>query len=360
MLNLSTPAWTLSEAQYKDILQEHWEETRDNHFGKKGTRYWIDRAEKYGINPKKDLQTLEAFLSQDISLCDPKELREKHPWYFVPEILWGTQMEKIHQYKSSGSTGAKKPYLWDDKSLDYNAAMDNKILDDYGVGEGLNWLVPGTYGLWPAILERVVRDRKSIMDFMPVELGGLKKYLSPTEPFNPTKHDPFLMARFGPAIEYTINALSKGIEVQGKKRGVDVLSVLPQLLPVFEMVPGFDLVKVLIISMDITPEKFREIRNKYPNKTIFSTYGNSNSGLFPSMPGNLIYYSPSPLSLIDVVDEQDPLKVLKFGERGRLRNLKLSESFLWNEPQERDYAEKAKPSGDFKWSGISNVSVKWD
>jgi len=346
------PSWVCSKKEYGNLIQEYWEMIRDLHFGEKGTPYWRRKAE--GINVKKNLDTLEDFLTQKISLCDGDELRKRPSVYFVPEKAWEREKEKINPFKSSGTMGDKKPYLWSEDALNYCAEFFNHVLDLYKVEEGLQWFIPGTYNLLPAIMKRVIRKRKGICDFFPVEVQDLKKHLISSEVFDieETKSNPFLMARFSPLIRYSFSVLDRGIDAFG--------TILP-FMSVFKSHPGFNKVKVILIGMEIQKEKFNECKNEYKDKIIFNTYGNSNSGLFPNVPSKeLSYYPPAPLSLIYVVDENDPLKLVKYGERGKLRNLKMDRFFLWNEVQDRDYAERISPTNEFKWDGIKEIKVKWE
>jgi len=354
MIEIQKPAWLCSQKEYKEMLQDYWEKVRDLHFNQeKGAPYWINKIKDFNINPKKDFETLEDFLNQEVSLCDANELIEKPPSYFVPKITWRKKKEKISPFPSSGTSGRKKPHVWSEEALDYCSKYFNYILDAYRLDYGLEWFLPGTYGLYPAIMRRVIRERKGIFHFIPVECRGLKKYLSPSTPLDmeKAKSNPFLMARFGPLLEYSFDAL---------KRGIDVFGTILPLLPLFENAPGFERVKAILIGMEIQKDKFLEYKEKFKSKIIFNTYGNSNSGLFPNIPTKEIkYYPPAPLSYIYVVEEDNPLKTVRYGERGKLRNLKMDEYFLWNEVQDRDYAERIPPHKEFKWDGIKEIKVKW-
>ena len=70
----------------------------------------------------------------------------------------------------------------------------------------------------------------------------------------------------------------------------------------------------------------------------------------------LTYYPSAPQTHLYVVDEKDPFKLVRYGERGRVRGLKMDEAMLWCQV-ERDYAERAAPCEHYKWDGVKEIKA---
>jgi hypothetical protein len=62
--------------------------------------------------------------------------------------------------------------------------------------------------------------------------------------------------------------------------------------------------------------------------------------------------------LLYVVKEDDPHSLVNYGERGRVRFLRMSKSLLWSQT-ERDFAERVAPQREFKWDGIKNITTQY-
>lgn len=349
---LERPAWLVSNKEYQDLLQEHWEKIRDLHF--KETPYWIDRAKKYGIKPE-SLYTLKDFLNHPISLCDESELKEKSFEYFIPEVVLKTKKNKIGIYTSSGSTGKKKNAPWDDDAFNYNSRFLNYILDLYEIPKDLNFLIAGPS--FPApfqpIMEKLAKERNGLIYFAPIETRELKTYFATIDPSKlDIKNDPFLNARLSPAIEYQLDIL-------GKEK-IGFLGTALFSLPLFIEAKGFENVKMVYCGgMEIPLEQYKYWKKELEamDKKFVTSYGHYMFGLiFDVHDEKPTYYPPSPLSLLYVVKEDDPYGFVDYGKRGRVRFLRMSEALLWSQI-ERDYAERVAPQGEFKWDGVRNITT---
>jgi hypothetical protein len=129
------------------------------------------------------------------------------------------------------------------------------------------------------------------------------------------------------------------------------------MLPSLMKAEGFENVRAIYLSgMEVPYEQLKYWRKLLPNKTFLTSYGHHQLGLCFAHPKFEIptYYPPAPVSLIYVVDPENPLRMVKYGERGRVRLVRMDESLLWVQT-ERDYAERVKPYGEIKWDGIRDV-----
>jgi hypothetical protein len=351
---LEKPAWMCTKEEYNDLEQKYWEFIRNLHFEEGGTPYWMEKAKEYGVNPKKDLAALTDFLNHEISLCNENELKEKPFGYFIPESVLKIEKNNIGIYTSSGSTGKKKNAPWNNNAFDYNSKFLSHVLDSYGIEKGSNFLIAGPSFPAPfqSIMEKLAKERNGLIYFAPIETRELKTYFSTIDPSRfDIESNPFLKARLSPSVEYQLDILGK--------EEIGVLGIALFSLPLFMRAKGFENVKLIYCGgMEIPSEQYRYWKKELEamDKKIVTSYGHYMFGLIFDVPNEeLTYYPPSPLSLLYVVKEDDPHIFVDYGERGRVRFLRMSEALLWSQP-ERDYAERVSPQNEFKWDGLKNIT----
>jgi hypothetical protein len=98
-----------------------------------------------------------------------------------------------------------------------------------------------------------------------------------------------------------------------------------------------------------------------PLAYIAPTYGNTLMGLAASdMPKaeenyKIAYYAPQPRAAIQVVDFDNPDKVVAYGQTGRVMLTTLTRELFIPRFLERDEGEREPPSARYPWDGISGV-----
>jgi len=91
------------------------------------------------------------------------------------------------------------------------------------------------------------------------------------------------------------------------------------------------------------------------------TYGNTLMGLAvhkPPEPADdwaILYYPPSPRAMIEVVDPEEPSRVVDYGETGRARLTTLTRELFMPRFLERDECEREPPCELYPWDGVRNV-----
>jgi hypothetical protein len=91
------------------------------------------------------------------------------------------------------------------------------------------------------------------------------------------------------------------------------------------------------------------------------TYGNTLMGLAASSPSGpaenykITYYAPQPRAVIEVVDFDDPNRVVAYGQSGRVKLTTLTREFFVPGFLERDEGEREAPCDLYPWDGISGV-----
>ncbi|HET7292484.1 MAG TPA: hypothetical protein VFM88_08670, partial [Vicinamibacteria bacterium] len=91
------------------------------------------------------------------------------------------------------------------------------------------------------------------------------------------------------------------------------------------------------------------------------TYGNTLMGLAvhkprgPEDPWDIIYYPPAPRAMIEVVDPDQPERLVDYGRAGRVRLTTLTREFFMPRFLERDEGEREPPCSLYPWDGVRNV-----
>jgi hypothetical protein len=91
------------------------------------------------------------------------------------------------------------------------------------------------------------------------------------------------------------------------------------------------------------------------------TYGNALMGLAASAPSGphnnykIAYYPPQPRAVVEVVDFDDPMKMVGYGETGRVKLTTLTREFFMPGFLERDEGEREGETDTFAWDGVSGV-----
>jgi phenylacetate-coenzyme A ligase PaaK-like adenylate-forming protein len=119
---------------------------------------------------------------------------------------------------------------------------------------------------------------------------------------------------------------------------------------------------VLCSGADITPKFLRYAAEELLDGIrLVPAYGNEMMGpamhKSPSSEDNwaVIYYPQSPRAVIEVVDPDQPERVVDFGETGRVLITTLTREFFLPRFLDRDEAEREPPCISYPWDGIRNV-----
>jgi len=91
------------------------------------------------------------------------------------------------------------------------------------------------------------------------------------------------------------------------------------------------------------------------------TYGNTLMGLACSKPVSaqdgykITYYAPQPRAVVQVVDFDNPDRMVDYGQTGRVMLTTLTKEFFMPRFLERDEGEREPPYERFPWDGASGV-----
>ncbi len=244
--------------------------------------------------------------------------------------------------------GKKKEVPWTDIGLNYASDYASYMFDKSGISRDIDWIVQGPYGIWQETVYRTLTKRNGIVHSAGIESRGIKKYFAEIKSPEEFEENIPLQVTIGPASEFTADIL-----IKEKIKGI---ATAPSNIPSIANLPGFENVEAIYLSgMEIPKEQYESWRKNFPHIRFISSFGHHQLGFSYNPPLQFeTYYPPSPLSLIYVVDKNNPNRVVEYGERGRHKILRMDDVSLWCQ-LDRDYSQRVPPQGELKWDGIKDV-----
>jgi hypothetical protein len=113
---------------------------------------------------------------------------------------------------------------------------------------------------------------------------------------------------------------------------------------------------------EFTPQWYRfAVEELLDGVFMTPTYGNTLMGLAASKPFDpadeykITYHAPQPRAVLEVVDFDDPARIVEIGASGRVMLTTLTKEFFVPRFQERDEGEREPPCAPYPWEGVSGV-----
>jgi hypothetical protein len=312
-----------------------------------GSPFWLERARTLGLDPRRDVASyadLRAF-----GFFEDEWLRGGPVRRWVPQGLAG---QPVSVFETGGSTGIPKSRAnVQDFKLDYEAFSDT--LPDAYFPKGADWLSIGPSGprrLRMAV-EHLAQHRGGICFMVDLDPRWVIKCLKKGKPDE--------------AEAYKQHVIEQALTVLRAHDTVRCLFTTPKLLEALcekISLKRAGITGVFCGGTEMTPQFHRFATEELLEGAYFApTYGNTLMGLATHRPRqdgdtyDIIYYPPSPRAMIEVVDPDDPERVVGYGETGRVRLTTLTRDFFMPRFLERDQAEREPPCALYPWDGVRNV-----
>ena len=337
----------------KETLDRHVRETVQWHFDPQtGAPFWLEYAKKLDFDPRKDVQAFEDL--RKFPLFEDEWLRGGPVRRWVPKAY---SDRPIFVFETGGTTGIPKSRISiDDFRIDYE--LFSETLPEQYFPKATNWLMLGPSGprRLRLAVEHLAQHRGGIcfcVDLDPrwvVKLIG-KGWTEQLEAYK--KH----------VIDQAITTLSAGHDIK-------CLFTTPKLLESLALAledQGTSIKEAGITGIfsggtEFTPQWTRfAVEELLDGVYITPTYGNTLMGLAASRPVRaeegykIAYYAPQPRAVIEVVDPDEPGRVVGYGETGRVKLTTLTKEFFMPGFLERDEGEREEPFEAYPWDGISGV-----
>lgn len=333
----------------KQRLDAHVRETVAWHFDPAtGCPFWLDVASRLDWDPRETIQSYEDL--DRFKFFEDEWLRGGPVRQWVPK---GLADKPVFVFETGGSTGIPKSRInCEDFRIDYE--LFSETLSDEAFPKGADWLMLGPSGprRLRLAVEHLCQHRGGICFCVDLDPRWVTRLIK--------------TGRMELMHEYKDHVVNQGLTILRAHENIRCLFTTPKLLEA--ICERVSLVKAGIKGVfcggtQLTAQFHRFAREELLEGKIdfVPTYGNTLMGLAchkpfdPSDNYSVIYYPPSPRASIEVVDPDEPARVVEYGELGRVRLTTLTREFFMPRFLERDEAIRHPPCEAYPWDGAGDV-----
>jgi phenylacetate-coenzyme A ligase PaaK-like adenylate-forming protein len=332
----------------KAALDAHVREIVQWHFNPEtGTPFWLDVASRLDWDPRRTIQSYEDL--DRFGFFQDEWLRGGPVRRWVPKAY---ATRPISVFETGGSTGVPKSRISiDDFRIDYEMFSDT--LPDEHFPQGSDWLMVGPSG---------PRRLRLAVEHLAQHRGGICFSVD----LDPRWVIKLIRARQMDQMEaYKRHVIDQALTLLKAHDTIRCLFITPKLLEA--LAERISLKKAGIRGIfcggtEMTPQFNRWVREEVLEGVFFApTYGNTLMGLAVHKPFDpadnyaIIYYPPIPRAVLEVVDPDEPTRLVEYGQTGRVRLTTLTKEFFMPRFLERDEAEREPPCPTYPWDGVRNV-----
>ena len=312
-----------------------------------GCPFWLNFAENLGFDPRDVIHTYE-----DLAKLGPFQdewLRGGPVQRWIPKGYAG---RPVYVFETGGSTGVPKSRInIEDFRIDYE--LFSATLPDECFPPGADWMMIGPSGprRLRLAVEHLAQFRGGICFTVDLDPRWVIKLLKMGQPKQ--------------AELYKRHVVDQALTLLKAHEGIRCLFTTPKLLEaICERVSlkKMGVTGVFCGGTEMTPQFYRFAVEELLDGAFFApTYGNTLMGLATHKPFDpadnyaVIYHPPAPRAMIEVVDPDEPNRVVGYGETGRVRLTTLTKEFFMPRFLERDEAEREPPCDAYPWDGVRNV-----
>ncbi len=312
-----------------------------------GCPFWLEYATKLDWDPLREIRGYNDLAR--FGFFQDEWLRGGPVRRWVPRAYADSP---IYVFETGGSTGVPKTRISiNDFRIDYEAF--SATLPDEFFPNGSDWLMLGPTGprRLRLAVEHLAQFRRGVCFLVDLDPRWVIKLI---------KKGQSEMAE-----KYKQHVIDQGLTLLKAHGNIHCLFTTPKLLEALcdkVSLKRVGIKGVFCGGTEMTPQFHRYAVEELLDGVYFApTYGNTLMGLAvhkPRVPEDhyaIIYYPPSPRAIVEVVDPEDPGRVVEYGETGRVRLTTLTREFFMPSFLERDEAEREPPCELYPWDGVRNV-----
>jgi len=332
----------------RDKLDSWVRETIEWHFSDEtGCPFWLEYARKLDWDPLREIRAYNDLAR--FGFFQDEWLRGGPVRRWVPKAY---AERPTYVFETGGSTGVPKSRISiNDFRIDYEAFSET--LPEEFFPKGTDWLMLGPTGprRLRLAVEHLAQFRGGICFLVDLDPRWVIKLI---------KKGQSEMAE-----KYKQHVIDQGLTLLKAHGNIHCLFTTPKLLEALcekVSLKRAGIKGVFCGGTEMTPRLHRYAVEELLDGVYFApTYGNTLMGLAvhkPRVPEDnyaIIYYPPSPRAMIEIVDPEDPGRVVEYGETGRVRLTTLTREFFMPHFLERDEAEREPPCEMYPWDGVRNV-----
>jgi hypothetical protein len=328
------------DAWVRELMQWHFSPET-------GSPFWLEWAARAGWDPRREVRAY-ADLDRFGGFQD-EWLRGGDARRWVPKGYAG---RPVYVFETGGSTGVPKSRInIEDFRVDYSIFSDT--LPDAHFPKGADWLEVGPSGprRLRLAVEHLAQHRGGICYMVDLDPRWVIKLLK--------------MGEMEMVELYKRHVIDQALTLLKAHDTIKCLFATPKLLEA--LCERISLKKAGITGVfcggtEMTPQFHRFAVEELMEGAYFApTYGNTLMGLATHKPAEpqddwaIIYYPPAPRAMIEVVDPDEPMRVVDYGATGRVRLTTLTKEFFMPRFLERDECEREPPCPQYPWDGVRNV-----
>jgi phenylacetate-coenzyme A ligase PaaK-like adenylate-forming protein len=328
------------DAWVREMMQWHFDPAT-------GSPVWLEWAERAGWDPRREVHSYADL--DKFGFFQDEWLRGGPVRRWVPRAYAD---RPISIFETGGSTGVPKSRInIDDFRIDYEA-FSTQLPDEF-FPKGSDWLQVGPSGprRLRLAVEHLAQHRGGICFMVDLDPRWVIKLIKNGE--------------MQQVEQYKRHVIDQALTLLRAHDGIQCLFTTPKLLEALcerTNLRKMGIKGVFCGGTEMTPQFHRFAVEELLDGIYFApTYGNTLMGLAVHKPFDpadnyaVIYYPPAPRAMIDVVDPDEPTRVVGYGETGRVRLTTLTKEFFMPRFLERDEAERERPTKKYPWDGVRNV-----
>jgi len=344
-LDVNSHAATSLDAWVRELIQWHFDPAT-------GCPFWLEWASKAGWDPRKEVESYADL--QKFGYFEDEWLRGGPVRRWVPRAYAN---RPIFVFETGGTTGVPKTRVnIEDFRLDYEKFSET--LPDEFFPKGSNWLMLGPSG---------PRRLRLAVEHLAHHRGGISFCVD----LDPRWVIKLIKKGWSEHLEaYKNHVIDQAVTILNAGHDVRCMFTTPKLLEALAVrleSMGTTIRKAGITGIFSGGTEFTPQWNRFAQEELLDgaymtpTYGNTLMGLAASAPSGphnnykIAYYPPQPRAVIEVVDFDDPGKVVGYGETGRVKLTTLTKEFFMPGFLERDEGEREPPYERYPWDGVSGV-----
>ncbi len=327
-------AWT------REVVQWHFDPAT-------GCPFWLDYASKLDWDPREEIRSY-ADLGR-FGFFQDAWLRGGPVRRWVPK---GCAGRPVYVFETGGSTGVPKTRVTvDDFRIDYS--QFSETLSDEAFPRGSNWLELGPTGprRLRLAIEHLAQVRGGICFCVDLDPRWVVRLVK--------------QGQLDVLEDYKDHVIQQALTVLRAHDDVHCMFTTPKLLEA--LCERISLKKAGIKGVfcggtEMTRQFHRFAREELLEGAEFvPTYGNTLMGLACHKPFDpaddymIIYHAPQPRAVLEIVDPDQPDRLVEHGERGRVRLTTLTKEFFMPNFLERDEAIRTPPIDLYPWDGVGDV-----
>ncbi|MBI1355185.1 MAG: hypothetical protein GC160_12630 [Acidobacteria bacterium] len=328
------------DAHVREIVQWHFSPET-------GCEFWLNRAKELGFDPREQVHGYDDL--KKLGMFQDEWLRGGPVRKWVPK---GLAHKPVYVFETGGTTGVPKTRInIDDFRTDYSDF--SKTLPDEFFPPGSDWLQLGPTGprRLRLAIEHLAQERGGICFGIDLDPRWVVKLLKRGE--------------MEEVERYKKHCIDQAITILGAHPNIKCVFTTPKLLEALcerISLKKHGITGVFCGGTEMTPQFHRFAVEELLEGAYFAaTYGNTLMGLACHKPFDpadnyaIIYFSPQPRAVTQVVNPDAMDEEVGYGETGRVLLTTLTKEFFMPRFPERDMCEREPPCEAYPWDGVRNV-----